>query len=147
MSWWDIDSENVMGDGPADVMRSALDDIAGGRDRQGRPRPSLQELLGGFARALRAYERRPGAGDFQKVYAKLDSSSEPVHGAEEAADEQLVEAFSRAFARIESQYAERWERKPRRVELLEALAFILVYRPDRFLSGAEGISVLRIAAQ
>ncbi|HEX8722746.1 MAG TPA: hypothetical protein VF736_19165 [Pyrinomonadaceae bacterium] len=147
MSWWDIDAENVTGDGPADVMRAALDEIAAGRDGQGRPRPTLAEVLGGFARALRAFERGPGAGDFRRLDAHLMSAHEPVPGAEDAADDQTVEAFGRALAQVEGQYVERWGRKPRRIELLKALTFVLGYRPDRFLSDAGGISILQIVAR
>lgn len=146
MSWWDVDAENVTGDGPADVIRSALYEIAEACDRQGRPRPTLAEALGGFARALKAYEGDPGGGDFQRLEARLRSSPEPVRGAEGAAAGRAAEAFGRAFTQIEEQYAERWERKPRRPELIAALDFILGYSPERFLSSAEGVSVLEIVA-
>ncbi|HEV2708088.1 MAG TPA: hypothetical protein VGV59_19385 [Pyrinomonadaceae bacterium] len=160
MSWWDLDDGNVSGDAPADSMRAALDAVAAARTAQGRPLPTLAELLSGFTQALKTFEEtssnethdasRDDAhedGDahppVRQISAHLVGQSEPVTVAPDAdADPQLLDAFARAFAEIREQYHERWERNPRRPELLEALSFILGYRPDRFLSDAQQLNIL-----
>ena len=147
MSWWDIDDDNVTGDAPADSIRSALSAVAEERRRQGRPLPTLREVLGGFARALKTLEENSTGDDappaFQAISAHLDSTPEPISvPADAEADAGLLDAFTRAFVEIDEQYRERWERPARRPELLEALSFILGYRPDRFLSDAAGLNIL-----
>lgn len=149
MSWWEIDNGNVMGDGPADVVSSTLGAIAEARENMGRPAPTLQEILDGFATALRMVQNKSldqaQQTSFQNVVARLQSAPDVLSSGEAAtADAQIVEAFRQAFANIEEQYQERWERKPRLAELLEALSFILGYRPDRFLSGADEMNILEI---
>jgi hypothetical protein len=147
MSWWDIDDDNVTGDGPADSMRAALSAVVEARTKDGRPLPTLPEVLGGFARALKTLEESSSGEDaqppFHKISAYLVGQPEPVRVTADAdADPQLLDAFARAFAEIREQYRERWERAPRRPELLETLSFILGYRPDRFLSDAADLNIL-----
>lgn len=147
MSWWDIDDGNVSGDAPADSLRAALSAVANERQRQGRPLPTLSELLGGFARALQTLAADSPDADshppIHKISAYLVGQPEPVTVAPDAdADPQLLDALANAFAEIREQYQERWERSPRRPELLEALSFILGYRPDRFLSEAQDLNIL-----
>jgi len=154
MSWWDIDDGNVSGDAPADSLRSALSAVASTRLQQGRSLPTLRELLCGFAQALKILEADSSDDadaaqtDFQQISARLASTPEPVSVAASAqAETDLLEAFARALAEIEEQYRERWERRPRRPELLEALSFILGYRPDRFLSDAAHLSIIDLTAE
>jgi hypothetical protein len=151
MSWWDIANGNVMGDGPADVVSSTLNAIAEARENTGRPAPTLREILDGFAAALKIAQDKSldkaQPSSFQHVVARLESAPDVTSGSEAAtADEQIVSAFRQAFANIEEQYQQRWERKPRLAELLEALSFILGYRPDRFLSDADELNILEIIA-
>jgi hypothetical protein len=149
MSWWDIENGNVMGDGPADLLSSTLSSIAEARENAGRRAPTLQEILDGFASALKIVQDKSldkaQPTSFQNLVARLESAPAVTSGGEAgAADSQVVSAFQQAFAQIEEQYQERWERKPRLAELLEALSFILGYRPDRFLSDADELNISEI---
>ena len=145
MSWWDTDDGGVTGDQPADAVRNALREIAGRR------KPSLEELLRAVAAVLAAKgsEYLSGApagipeltaGDFERSW----EASSAGH-AEAAAD--LTEPLARTFAAIAQIYENRWERKPRLNELLEALQFVLGYQPEDYLEGVAGHSIERIEAR
>lgn len=142
MSWWDI-GDDVIGDAPADIMGQALGEIA--RAKQTQAKPTLPEILDGFAAAL----RRMDAGQrysFQKVVARQESGR-AVAATGESADDQLVSTFGQAFANIETEYQQRFERKPRLSELLQTLLFVIGHEPERFLSDAEGLKVNEIVAE
>ena len=142
MSWWDI-GDDVIGDAPADIMRHALGEIA--RAKQTQAKPTLQELLNGFAAALRKIEA--GQRDsFQKVVARQESGP-AVAATGESADDQLVSTFEQAFKDIEKEYQQRFERKPRLSELLQTLLFVIGHEPERFLFDAEGLKVNEIVAE
>lgn len=133
MSWWDTPEGNVLGDGPADIVRSALKDFAARRDGEGRPRPTLAELVAAAGEAL-------GASD---LVARLEDGPD-VPAADGPPPEDLVAALRQAFAAIEEEYRTYLEREAKREEVLETVQFILGYRPERFLADAGGLRVLAI---
>jgi hypothetical protein len=79
-----------------------------------------------------------GAGDGARVYGA---------GAELTADDPTVAVLTSTIEKIATAYREDWERNPRLAELLEAFLFVLGYRPDRYLCGAEGLEFQSLTAE
>jgi hypothetical protein len=127
MSWWDTPRGLVLGDGPADIAQSALQDFAVHR------RPTLPELLAAMGEAL----GRPG------LLARQEEGPD-VPAAAGAADQDLVSALKQAFDEIGKEYRTYLKREPVLAEILETVQFILGYQPERYLSGVEGMEILEI---
>lgn len=144
MSWWDI-GEDVIGDTPADIMSRTLGDIARAREQRSRAKPTLQEILDGFAAALRGIDdgRRYTFGEL----VALRRSGPAVAANGDGANDQLVSALRRASDEIETEYQQRFERKPRLSEFLHTLSFVIGHEPERFFSGAQGMEVDGIVAE
>lgn len=152
MSWWGIGNDDVIGDGPANVLTEALVAIGRARKEKGQMEPGLLEILDGFAEVLRkdgATALEDGsANPFQCLVARLESSTEVIScGMSGQAEQLMMTVFRRALAVIQRQYQERWERKPRLREVLETMAFILGYSPENYLSGMENQSVDEITVK
>jgi hypothetical protein len=118
MSWWDIGGGGVIGDGPADVLTLALSSVVSDREEAGRPKSSLESVLGGMAAALSPEED----GRTRIVVSFVDGRE--VSSA--SSGEDVAIAFREALAEVRRQYEERWERAPERRELLETLLFVLL---------------------
>ncbi len=158
MGWWGIgETDDIMGDDPADTMAETFEDISSSCEEQGKPKPTLPQVLDAIAYALRM-KRTEFLFDGQGIYickliAELESEAEqnhqpdPVLGGEKdtVVDENMVTAFCDAFEEIVVQYEDtELKRKPRLRELLACVSFILSYDPDEYLSIEEGISVQKI---
>jgi hypothetical protein len=160
MGWWGIgEGDDIMGDGPADTMSATFEAIASSREQQGKPKPTLSEVLDALAFTLRLKQIAFLADDQEisicKLIAELKSELEPnpqpnqVSGGEQdTADAQLVTAFCAAFEDIVIEYEDtELQRKPRLRELLACVSFELSYNTDEYLSIDEGISVREIIAE
>jgi len=127
MSWWDTPDGYVLGDGPADLFRATLRTFAERR------KPTLPELLAAAGEALGTRglvaSREGGPG---------------VRASEGPADPALVAALLEAFEGIRTEYRTYVDREPKLEEILETIDFIVGYRPERFLSGVEGLEILAI---
>jgi hypothetical protein len=132
VSWWDVPGGGVIGDGPADVMTLALENLARERDESGKPRPSLASVLGGLAAVLASDGERP-----PRIVASRADGDE-IESA--APDVDVEAAFREAEQEIARQYEERWGRRPDPRELLRTLRFVLM-APEAYLSGGEGLEL------
>jgi hypothetical protein len=133
MSWWDTPRGLVLGDGPADLAQSTLQDFAARRDREGRPRPTLPELLAAAGAVL----GEPGLAARQEAGPDVPAAAGP-------APADLVATLRQAFGEIGEEYKTYLDREPKLEEILETVQFILGYRPERYLSGVEGMEILAI---
>jgi hypothetical protein len=140
MSWWDTgEGDNVIGDAPADLMGDALSEISYAREKRSQPNPNIQQLIDGFAHALKTY----GSGD--KGLTLKRSGGDDITARAEDSDEEIAKAFQTGFQQIARKYKERWDRDPRVQELAELLTFVLGYQPERYMSDAQGLKVRRIS--
>lgn len=127
MSWWDTSRGRTLGDGPADHFRAALRSFAERR------KPTLPELLAAASEALGT----PGLVATREGGADIKAATGP-------ADVDLVATLKQAFEGMEKEYRTYLDREPKREEILETMDFILGYKPERFLSGTEGMEILEI---
>jgi hypothetical protein len=144
MSWWDI-GDDVIGDAPADILTRELMAAVRAREEKGGAKPTAQELLEAFTAALRKVER----GEryvFHKLYWRRQSQAALIATGESASDD-LVSALEQSFAEIDAEYRRRFERKPRLTEILQTAIFILGHEPERFLSDAQRMKTMGIAAE
>lgn len=133
MSWWDTPEGYVLGDAPADIVQTALTDLAARRGQEGKPRPTLAELLAAVGSALGA----PG------LVARLEDRPD-VAAAGEPPPDDLAAALATALDGIGKEYRASLNREPAQEEILETFLFILGYRPERYLSDMEGVEILAI---
>ncbi len=153
MGWWETgQGDDIIGDSPADTIAETLESIASSREEQGKPKPTLKEVLDTFASVLRlkATDLVENGEEIaiQSLAAELDPTSAQVYGGENnSVDEQLVKAFGGAIEEIARQYQDVVERKPRLSELLACIRFVLGYNPSEYLSIEEEIYVKIIWAE
>jgi len=143
MSWWETPpGDDVIGDGPADVLGDALGKMRARAEATiGRP-PSLCELLGWFADALRR-----GSYPSAPVELIVRAAGEKVVAHAQAPPEQeLAEMIDAALGEIAAAYEETWARPPRVTEILKTLAFVLRPDPQRFVADAEDVKIDHIEA-
>ena len=139
MSWWGTgEGDDVIGDRPADLLTSALAELANERERATGERPSLPGLLAGLSEALSE------AGGRAKLTAETQAG--PVTGEGEAARAEgkaLQPHLREAMAKINAEYQERWERDVRPREVAHLAGFVLGPTPERYLrtSDAQGLQL------
>lgn len=133
MSWWDTgNGDDVIGDQPADVVRQTLAELSGDAADS---KPTLKDLLSALAAvtggsAAAELVEDPGPHEI----AATTKSGEIVPGSRAGAPRRLIEPLSEGVRHIRDQYQERWERKPRVSELLDAFAFVLRFQPEDYVS-------------
>lgn len=135
MSWWKNSEGMILGDVPADALALTLGRVAADRKEDGKPRPTLQELLDAAAAALAAR----GEKGRRIVGRPSDRSSK-------APDKALVAALTAAFAEIEGVYEDELERKPAPGELVATLNFVLG-SAGKYLSDPEGVDTLNLSLE
>jgi hypothetical protein len=128
MSWWNLPGrpDDVIGDGPADVVAAALRRAAAGRVAEGLVPATLPELLGALGAALAQAgsvlaEPLPTGGCVVAETSTGDVAPGP-------ADEHLIAPLVDGIHDVAAEYRERFERNPRLTEMLGVFAFVL--RPD-----------------
>lgn len=152
MSWWNITTEkdSVIGDKPADIIGTGLQDIANTYKETRGQRPTLEELIDGLAITLKMnYDNFCGdamGASVQRIVVRLEEHPDLVsEGVGSDTDNLLVVRLSNAFTNIVEIYENTWERKPRLIELLKNIEFVL--SPENHLSNGEGLKIEEISAQ
>jgi len=152
MGWWATgNNDDIIGDGPADIMTDALIDVV---SRYGRsPVLTLQELLDVLVAALRHnpesivsdadnVTKIQVIAEVEKESGRLSSSASP------APDEDLLRLFYDAFEKIADEYQESgFNRKPRISELMATVDFVLGYRAESYKSITDDIPIKKISAE
>jgi hypothetical protein len=141
MSWWDTgEGDDVIGDRPADLLTSALANLAGARGAVGEP-PSLAGLLAGLGAAL--------SGPSRQVELVAETESGPLPTGSEAEAVELMPELRKVLAEIDASYQERWERDPRPSEVARLTAFVLGPDPGRYLRAADarGLGLTAVRAR
>src|SRR5882757_103299 len=147
MGWWNVeDGNDLLGDGPADILSSAMREMA---QRNGR-RPTLQEFLDGMRRAL---EINPGAllldGDVRvsALTARLNDGGKVSTTGTGPPDSSMVKLIYQALEDIVTAYEDMEDhRKPRLSELLATAAFIMGPDDQNFVDAPNRSGVDTITA-
>jgi hypothetical protein len=131
MSWWEIPpGDDVIGDSPADALGDALGKLRARTEAAVGRQPTLGELLGWLADALRrgAYPQAP-----EELVARTEGA-DIVARAQAPPEQELAELIDAALGEIAAAYDEAWDRAPRVTEVLKTLAFVLRPDPQRFVA-------------
>jgi hypothetical protein len=144
MSWWD-DEEDVLGDGPADVLKGAWRTLLARREQLGLERPSTAEAMESFAASLR---RGPVSPAFRRLVFWRGGQRGPEFSGTHSTPE-LTAAFTEAISKMANEYQEAHGRLPRPSEMTKTLEFILTPTPDTYLSdgNAEDWTRLQLRAE
>ena len=144
MSWWDTgEGEDMMGDGPADILSQALGDLSDWREQTVGERPTLPGLLAGLGAALS--ER--GC----PVIVTAETRAGRVGGEGDTAraeGDTYLPRLRLVLAELAGAYQERWARDPRPSEVVYAAGFILGPAPERYLRtrDADGLELNALRA-
>jgi hypothetical protein len=132
MSWWDTTTgeDSIIGDRPADIMGTALQDIDRTWFQQTGQRPTLQQLVDVIAVSMRtnfeAFCCDAMGASVERIVVRLKEPPDLVsEGIGIDTDCPLVVRLSEAIADVVQVYKEKWERKPRLIEILENFTFIM----------------------
>lgn len=151
MGWWGTGNrDDMIGDGPADRLTEALNRLAASQAHE-QAKPTLEELLDGFAAAVRALPEflfgEVGYTPFKRLSARLEPGSVEISGGEYARAAGVQRALAEVFTDIVFEYEDsEMERKPRLTELLSTLSFVLGAEAERWVSLPEGVSLADIEA-
>jgi|SRR2546426_11648459 len=151
MSWWRTVGGNMIGDVPADLLGRAFKNLAKARDTRGQPKPTLAAILEATAAVIRGNPGEflsGGSGvEIEKITARLDGEPGSISGdARGTANVEIGATLRDAFGAVAQAYQEQWGRKPSLYELLDTMAFVLRYKPETYLTEAEGLSIKDIVA-
>ena len=150
MSWWNTgNSDDVIGDQPADQVRHGLQRIVEARAQHSKDKPELEELL--QAIAFVAETEKGGFSDplseRKEIVATLKSGGTVSSRIKTPEPSDLVAPLSDSLRLIRELYQDRWERNPKLSEWLRAIEFVLGYRPEDFLSDGIARPTLKIEAK
>jgi hypothetical protein len=137
MSWWTEVSGAVVGDAPADAVRSALAELAQRRAAED-DRPSVAEVLTALELASRAVL---GLAERPVLVAHLDDVR--VTAAEDAPAPLLV-AMETAVAHARQSYRSSWDRDPTLGEICAVVTYVLAPAADRVLTLPAAGGTLRV---
>ena len=130
MSWWDS-GPDVLGDVPADQLKSAWRRILSEREESGAGNPALDEALRAYAHALLEAGLNP---PLQQLVLKREGQSDRVFSGNEDAPKDLVDAFAEALPAIVQAYQRTLQRAPTPVEAAKTFEFIVSAHPETYLS-------------
>ena len=140
MGWWKIkDSDDIMGDGPADVLLSALrfhETITG-------EKPTFQEVLDATANLVK-YDGGlflcDAESEAQKDIVAVFAPPAPQLSSRPIETNDLIFNLTRAFEKVAGLYLDTGhQRKPRLRELLVALSSVLRVEPEELLRDVGGV--------
>jgi len=156
MGWWSTgNGDDVVGDTTADLVGDELQALAARREKAGKPRPTLDELLRALGLALSRQIEAGGeyedTGPIRGVAARVERDGEQAErrvdlAARHAVDDDLLDSVQATIADLEDQYEQMLDRRPRISELLACFAFVLGSQPEDYLKQEPGSSVKSIAA-
>ena len=135
MGWWSAGGkqDEVLGDDSADAVNALLANLGA---------PTLEELLDTLTAVLKS--KREFA--LTKIATRL-SDGRRIESREDAtANPHLVEAVLRGVDSVIAIYRDDLGRPPTLREVLQNFVFVLGYKPERYLSGMEGLAVKEIAS-
>jgi hypothetical protein len=135
MGWWSAGGrqDEVLGDDSADAVNALLANLG---------RPPLQDLLDTITALLKS--KREFA--LKKLTARLSDGRTMESSEDATANPHLVEGVLRGVDSIIAIYRDDLERPPTLREVLQNFVFVLGYKPERYLSGMEGLTVNEIAS-
>lgn len=142
MGWWHTgeNEDELIGDEPADAVTSMLAKLTSMRKAKTQPPPTLQQLLDCLAAALKSTES-PRLHDFHGLKARLSDGDELESKANNSEDHHMIDAIKDGIIEIDEIYREAFERSPTLREIVDNFAFVLGYKPTRFLTGLEQAEV------
>jgi hypothetical protein len=130
MSWWD-DGPNVLGDGPADLLKAAWRRILARRAAAAERKPTLDETLRAFARALRAAPLDKG---FRQLELHAVAQPPAFFDGNAPAPADLVDAFEGALQAVAEDYQRSLQRPPSPNEAVRTLQFVVGANPSVYLT-------------
>lgn len=143
MGWWRTDGDDLMGDGPLDLIGGTLDHLATEREAAGQPPPKPRTFLSAAIRALDA-----AGWPVDELHARLEPAGEHIAATGGDADEPtLVRALTEVLFAVAAEYDEVVGREPRLSELLLALRLGLVPEPERHLRVEAGTRLAALTAE
>jgi len=151
MSWWDIrEKDSVIGDRPADILGTALQDIDRTWFEQTGQRPTLQQLVDAIAVILRtnfeAFCCDAMGASVERIVVRLKEHPDLVsEGIGIDTDCPLIVRLSEAIADVVQVYEAEWERKPRLTEIVENFAFVM--RGEEYLLNGQAVELKQIYAR
>lgn len=154
MGWWAIgNGDDIIGDGPADIMTEAFIDIVSRYGKGRSPVLTLQEMLDVLMAALRLNPESIVADAdnvaqmrviayVEKESGRISNSASPIP------DENLLRLVYNAFEKIAIEYQESGlKRKPRISELMATIDFVLGYRDESYKSIVDDAPIKKISAE
>ena len=135
MGWWRIggETEEVIGDGPADAVASLLARI---------PASGILDFLDALAAAAR---RIPGY-DAGRITLLLGDGRR-LSSQDNAANDALRETMEGVLKAVTVVYQNDLERPPTLREVLEVFEFVLRPEPERYLRGMKDVRISMITAE
>jgi hypothetical protein len=145
MSWWDS-GQDVLGDGPADLLTSGWRTLHARRTERGEGLPTTAEMLQSFVAAVRAANLTDPPLTRIVMWRARERLGE-FDGSTPVAD--ITDAFTSVLESIARDYQRQVDRPPRPSELAKTLAFIVRPSPGSYVSDApaEGWTGVRLQAE
>jgi hypothetical protein len=138
VSWWKTGTEQFeIGDVPADKIASGLKKIAAAKRQNGMVPPTLSQLLGALGLALQ----------LNGPTALFAETSRETVSAEGSNDPDLTAGITKTVDEVKGVYETELGRPASIGEILACFSFVLGYKPETFLSDAEGAKIKKIAVE
>lgn len=131
MAWWTIGiDDDEIGDQPANLVEIALDDFANAKHPEGGELPTPERFLTALVGSLQRHRY-----DVVGIEAHTSDGQSLIYGSR--GDRVLDTLADELVSKLTTCYREYLDRNPRATEVCSVIAFVLRYRPDRFLAHAE----------
>lgn len=153
MGWWESHThpDDVIGDGPADILMDAFTAIVAAADPDDTPIFTLDaflgQLLGAIAQAAPMLfapgERAPG-----RLVATLPDGTTVTSAPRSRADARHTARLADALRAVAVEYEQAEPaRRPRPSEILETVRFVLGYRPPAYERITDAVAIDRIEGE
>jgi hypothetical protein len=131
MGWWPTGNfkGDAIGDQPADAIGDAFESIASERGQRGAALPTVEQWMDALAAALAAEPER-WLSDPERLVTHTLAFTRGAPAAVETvaapanAEPDLVDRLSRALSSMVASYERAFDRRPRLVEVADALGFV-----------------------